>query len=723
VRVRFLLLDSARAELAARLREYPKNPQAMQVICVRPPTGNGNKSLYPVKQADGKTVGWLVRKIQDEHRAKHGWELPIDKVLLGASRVAVQDEMPLEAICGKLNPNNRDDFLDLVLLRTVKFAVTHGDKTTAIEYQFESAQPTGANVLGDLTVLLNTGGEYRCEAFVNGLAPDRPFFAAPCFDVRAVWVPPEQRRVLLDTRHYALLPADEAKQLPERLHVLSEECTASLRKFCKIKGVWEKQPQLAVAQLMPYLPQIRQSFRLEQLGAWLVQHTAPLVEPIERALAAGQITFDGLWHVFAPRTQAVGVLLHQGAVEVGFEVESCAYESTMDGQLFVVRGRVIKSNSAQLFYTSHSVVVPEFDGSVALGSLPLRRLDAATRARLEARGRRFCALASGPQFMAYEGCLRQPGYRGWQLAEASGRVMIDGQTHSKFCPNEAYPQPSVEDCVAAVGEHLLYCTWPFLPCFAFKASGQRWGEALVSGLAPIQFRDDAFDRLVLDPAKKEIIRLLVSAQRERNPDLIDGKGCGSIFLLNGPPGVGKTLTAESLAEHLHRPLYAVTIGELGTEPKTLEARLKEVLELGARWNAVLLIDEIDLFAEARQSGDVLRNALVCVFLRLLEYYHGVLFLTSNRAHELDPALENRISLLIDYPAITPLVRLKIWRAQLDAAAVRVTEEELVLLAACELNGRDVQKVLRLAKTIAAERREPCAYAHLQQMIAATRKRL
>jgi hypothetical protein len=65
------------------------------------------------------------------------------------------------------------------------------------------------------------------------------------------------------------------------------------------------------------------------------------------------------------------------------------------------------------------------------------------------------------------------------------------------------------------------------------------------------------------------------------------------------------------------------------------------------------------------------------------------------------------SLRTDYHAITPPVRLKIWRAR---------------LAACELNGRDVQKVLRLAKPIAAERREPCAYAHLQQ-IAATRERL
>jgi hypothetical protein len=45
---------------------------------------------------------------------------------------------------------------------------------------------------------------------------------------------------------------------------------------------------------------------------------------------------------------------------------------------------------------------------------------------------------------------------------------------------------------------------------------------------------------------------------------------------------------------------------------------------------VLLIDEADVFLEKRTLTDVHRNALVSVFLRLLEYYEGILFLTTNR---------------------------------------------------------------------------------------------
>lgn len=66
-------------------------------------------------------------------------------------------------------------------------------------------------------------------------------------------------------------------------------------------------------------------------------------------------------------------------------------------------------------------------------------------------------------------------------------------------------------------------------------------------------------------------------------------GEGSIFLLHGPPGVGKTLTAEAIAEMLHKPLYTVSMGELGTGPEALEANLQDVLALCVPWGALVLI--------------------------------------------------------------------------------------------------------------------------------------
>ena len=74
----------------------------------------------------------------------------------------------------------------------------------------------------------------------------------------------------------------------------------------------------------------------------------------------------------------------------------------------------------------------------------------------------------------------------------------------------------------------------------------------------------------------------------------------------------------------------VSAGELGTNPRELETFLQQILDLANRWQAVLLLDEADVFLEARTSQDLHRNALVSIFLRLLEYFQGILFLTTNR---------------------------------------------------------------------------------------------
>ena len=100
--------------------------------------------------------------------------------------------------------------------------------------------------------------------------------------------------------------------------------------------------------------------------------------------------------------------------------------------------------------------------------------------------------------------------------------------------------------------------------------------------------------------------------------MVSGKGGGVIFLLHGPPGVGKTLTAEATAETLNKPLYSVNVGELGTRADVLEQKLKEILEICYAWDAVLLLDEADVFMERRADKDIERNAMVGIFLRLLE---------------------------------------------------------------------------------------------------------
>lgn len=89
----------------------------------------------------------------------------------------------------------------------------------------------------------------------------------------------------------------------------------------------------------------------------------------------------------------------------------------------------------------------------------------------------------------------------------------------------------------------------------------------------VTWNKSVFKHLVLPPQTKELIQAAVTARGQRvggAADSISGKGQGLLILLHGGPGTGKTLTAESIAEEQERPLYRVTCGDIGIEPREVE---------------------------------------------------------------------------------------------------------------------------------------------------------
>ena len=180
---------------------------------------------------------------------------------------------------------------------------------------------------------------------------------------------------------------------------------------------------------------------------------------------------------------------------------------------------------------------------------------------------------------------------------------------------------------------------------------------------------------------------------------------------------------ECVAEKENRPLYMVTCGDLGTEPDELEKRLKTTFEYAVNWNAVLLLDEADIFLQERDVHDLKRNALVSVFLRELEYFDGILFLTTNRPGSLDEAFQSRIHITIGLPELDAKSQLEVWTIFVKDLNLSKDEKIHILKFVDEdiknngnLNGRQIRNGVRTALALAAQKGERISKDHVRDVL-------
>lgn len=260
---------------------------------------------------------------------------------------------------------------------------------------------------------------------------------------------------------------------------------------------------------------------------------------------------------------------------------------------------------------------------------------------------------------------------------------------------------------------------------------KEWVNLFVSNIKSIKWNKQPYEDLVLPEATKHLVKAMVTIRassikkKEEHAgfDIVAGKGNGLIMLFHGSPGTGKTLTAESVAEIAEMPLYPITCGDIGTEPDKVEQYLQLVFQLGKRWNCVLLLDEADVFLEERTLADLQRNSLVSVFLRMLEYYEGILILTSNRVGTFDEAFRSRIHIALHYEDLKPRSRKQIWSNFLtrleqteEGENVEEIRDRLDELAKHNLNGREIRNALSTARQLASHGGEKMGWEHLELAI-------
>jgi hypothetical protein len=254
----------------------------------------------------------------------------------------------------------------------------------------------------------------------------------------------------------------------------------------------------------------------------------------------------------------------------------------------------------------------------------------------------------------------------------------------------------------------------------FLLSHRQWGHLRLSSLRPVQADTEALKYLVVDDEIKTTVRALIGKYATTSDgmvspwgsDFVKNKGEGRIFLLHGTPGVGKTCTAECIAELTSRPLLSLTSGDLGANDYMVEDNLNYFLELGQRYGAIVLLDEADVYLERRRGADIWRNGIVSIFLRALEYYRGALFLTTNRVRSFDPAFLSRIHVALHYKNLRDEDRERIWLNSFDRLEressgkvhVSTTARELVWsgteVRRLQWNGREIRNAMQTALALA-----------------------
>ncbi|KAG9194301.1 hypothetical protein G6011_04336 [Alternaria panax] len=474
------------------------------------------------------------------------------------------------------------------------------------------------------------------------------------------------------------------------------------------------------------------------------------------------MTYEHLWTLYQPGST---VFARQDGQETAMTLVETKYGVDCNGiPCFWATCKYVDWDGAKFGSNKINLSVSAYTGTRAITTLRVYPIEfhpegGAIRTRLIERGAKAEALA-GPNYRAYQGVAwRQGGFGNKDKYNVKGRIVIDTYGWNRFNPTQAIyvtplnqkeptPPPALgqddegeeeeyeefedgddsgmpidgafadEDDAAKhpplTTEQKLICS-PLLRGYSLK--NKLWLNFFVNCVKDIEWQTDAFDRLVLPKNQKELILGFTESQRKFRDtfdDVIEGKGKGMIILLCGPPGVGKTLTSESVAEEMKVPLYMMSAGDLGFDPRKVETKLQDILEMCSRWNAVLLLDEADVFLEQRSLHELERNKLVSIFLRVLEYYEGTMFLTTNRVQTFDPAFQSRIHISLDYPGLTIDSRKTVWKNFLDSSSQENTIDkgQLAELARMDLNGRQIKNILKIARLLASRKEEKLSREHI-----------
>ncbi|KAK3319385.1 prion-inhibition and propagation-domain-containing protein [Apodospora peruviana] len=262
---------------------------------------------------------------------------------------------------------------------------------------------------------------------------------------------------------------------------------------------------------------------------------------------------------------------------------------------------------------------------------------------------------------------------------------------------------------------------------AFALGSRKWYPLPLAHLSPIDTsnKTSILDNIILPGGHKELVMALVSSLEEspddtKKPRTTEAterfaevsqmqRRCLTV-LLHGAPGVGKTMLVEGVALHLNRPLFVVNCAELGSVERGATAKLDTWFNLAKRWRCVLLLKEADVFLAQRGRNDELdRVEIASVLLRLLQTYHGVAFLSTNRVGAFDPGVLSHVNTTLYFPAFDSRNMTNVWKLFIDRAKPDFVVDTAGIFnfakgyrenGPSSMNGREIRNMWQTAMSLA-----------------------
>ncbi len=187
--------------------------------------------------------------------------------------------------------------------------------------------------------------------------------------------------------------------------------------------------------------------------------------------------------------------------------------------------------------------------------------------------------------------------------------------------------------------------------------------------------------------------------------LSSGKGLSALF--SGPPGTGKTMAAEVMANELGLDLYKIDLSQVVSKYiGETEKNLDKIFQEAGTSNAVLFFDEADaLFgkrSEVKDAHDRYANIETGYLLQKMEEYEGIAILATNMRSNMDEAFVRRMNFIVELPFPREKERRAIWEGIWPDDTPRSESLDLDFVAhRFEITGGNIRNIALAAAFMAA----------------------